>query len=118
MIAEDKNTLTANYVVYPNNTLEITDVSTADTGQYTCRVTRPSPWGPIQQHHAVEVLRTLVHQIVHPKENFNIFILPYPILFIPDFRSSKAEHDANGGTGSRAGERSDHFLFRTGASQA
>ncbi|BES89082.1 Immunoglobulin I-set domain [Nesidiocoris tenuis] len=56
MIAEDKNTLTANYVVYPNNTLEITDVSTADTGQYTCRVTRPSPWGPIQQHHAVEVL--------------------------------------------------------------
>ncbi|XP_075211729.1 neurotrimin-like [Lycorma delicatula] len=38
-----------------NNTLEVSDVSASDTGEYICQVVRPEPWGPLNQIHAIEV---------------------------------------------------------------
>ncbi|KDR16344.1 protein amalgam-like [Zootermopsis nevadensis] len=40
----------------PNNTLQVSDLQTEDTGEYKCQIVRPEPWGPIQQVHAIEVL--------------------------------------------------------------
>ncbi|RZF37418.1 hypothetical protein LSTR_LSTR011695 [Laodelphax striatellus] len=38
-----------------NNTLEVSDVSALDSGNYMCQVVRPEPWGPLNQMHAIEV---------------------------------------------------------------
>ncbi|XP_039279718.1 protein CEPU-1 isoform X1 [Nilaparvata lugens] len=38
-----------------NHTLEVADVSAADSGNYICQVVRPEPWGPLNQIHAIEV---------------------------------------------------------------
>ena len=45
----------SNIRLYKNNTLEVSDVTSADTGDYTCQVIRPPPWGPINQLHAIQV---------------------------------------------------------------
>ncbi|KAK7869109.1 hypothetical protein R5R35_006581 [Gryllus longicercus] len=42
--------------LWPNNTLQVSDLRPEDTGDYTCQVLRPQPWGPIQQKHAIEVI--------------------------------------------------------------
>ncbi|KAF6215307.1 hypothetical protein GE061_010059 [Apolygus lucorum] len=56
IIAQDSTVFGSNLVLFANNTLEVSDVTAADTGHYTCVVTRTHPWGPINQQHAIEVL--------------------------------------------------------------
>ncbi|XP_049947785.1 limbic system-associated membrane protein-like [Schistocerca serialis cubense] len=42
--------------MWPNHTLQVERLTADDTGEYTCEVVRPHPWGPVRQQHAIEVL--------------------------------------------------------------
>ncbi|XP_076264873.1 neurotrimin-like [Rhynchophorus ferrugineus] len=44
------------HILWHNGSLEIQTVQPPDTGEYTCEVIRPEPWGPVRQRHAIEVL--------------------------------------------------------------
>nr|CAH7752768.1 unnamed protein product [Callosobruchus chinensis] len=46
------------HVLWENGSLEITVVQPLDTGEYTCEIERPEPWGAIKQKHAIEVLNS------------------------------------------------------------
>ncbi|XP_041985661.1 neuroglian-like [Aricia agestis] len=41
--------------MYANYSLQVDDLTAADTADYTCEIIRPEPWGPIRQTHAIEV---------------------------------------------------------------
>ncbi|CAH1395845.1 unnamed protein product [Nezara viridula] len=51
-----KTVQSPNVEVFENHTLRISDVANGDSGQYICQVVRPPPWGPIYQHHAIQVI--------------------------------------------------------------
>ncbi|XP_030752810.1 neurotrimin-like [Sitophilus oryzae] len=44
------------HILWDNGSLEIRTVQPPDTGEYTCEVIRPEPWGAVKQRHAIEVL--------------------------------------------------------------
>ncbi|CAH1998062.1 unnamed protein product [Acanthoscelides obtectus] len=61
LIADSSNESVAvpeRHVLWENGSLEITVVQPSDTGEYTCEIERPEPWGPIRQKHAIEVLHS------------------------------------------------------------
>nr|CAD7441440.1 unnamed protein product [Timema bartmani] len=49
-------TLNSRIKIFPNNTLQVSDLRAEDTGEYKCQVIRPKPWGLMEQLHAIEVL--------------------------------------------------------------
>nr|CAD7432921.1 unnamed protein product [Timema monikensis] len=49
-------TLNSRVKIFPNNTLQVSDLRAEDTGEYKCQVIRPKPWGLMEQLHAIEVL--------------------------------------------------------------
>nr|XP_024216654.1 neurotrimin [Halyomorpha halys] len=51
-----KTVQSPNVEVFENHTLRVSHVGDSDSGQYVCQVVRPPPWGPIYQHHAIQVL--------------------------------------------------------------
>ncbi|XP_014250089.1 neuroglian-like isoform X1 [Cimex lectularius] len=55
LIAENGQSYRDNVVLRKDNSLEVSNVSSRDSGQYTCQVVRPDPWGPISQHHGIQV---------------------------------------------------------------
>ncbi|XP_019877111.1 limbic system-associated membrane protein [Aethina tumida] len=44
------------HTLWENGSLEIVTVQPMDTGEYTCEIERPHPWGAVRQRHAIEVL--------------------------------------------------------------
>ncbi|KAJ8938543.1 hypothetical protein NQ318_016914 [Aromia moschata] len=45
------------YTLWTNGSLEIASVQSPDTGEYTCEIIRPDPWGTVKQTHAIEVMQ-------------------------------------------------------------
>ncbi|XP_072933836.1 neurotrimin-like [Epargyreus clarus] len=41
--------------MHANYSLQVDDLTSDDTADYTCEVVRPEPWGPIRQTHSIEV---------------------------------------------------------------
>ncbi|KAF9407827.1 hypothetical protein HW555_012283 [Spodoptera exigua] len=42
--------------MHSNYSLQVDNLQTQDTADYTCEIIRPEPWGPIKQTHSIEVL--------------------------------------------------------------
>ncbi|XP_018567647.1 limbic system-associated membrane protein-like [Anoplophora glabripennis] len=61
LLADSENEtmiLPERHTLWANGSLEINTVEPVDTGEYTCEIERPEPWGTVKQRHAIEVLHS------------------------------------------------------------